>query len=135
MLRGQESEPEPFDVLAVIVSEGLATYFADTYWGDEQNAAKALGYSESEWDWAIAHESELWGMAIEQLEDTHRAIVGRYQQAGERLHPDGPGKVGYFLGYRIMEAYIARHGRDALVDLFRLPARRILDGSGYSPRQ
>ena len=133
VLRDQESEPEPWNVLTVIVTEGMADYFQDLYWGEEQDAAEALGYSESEWDWAIAHESELWGIAIKQLEDTSRAIIGRYQWASQRLHPDGPRKVGYFLGYRISEAYIARHGREALVDLFRLPAREILDESGYRP--
>ena len=133
VLRGQESEPEPWNVLTVIVTEGMADYFKDIYWGDEQNSAEVLGYSESEWDWAIAHEAELWGMAIEQLEDTSRDIIDRYQSASQRLHPDGPRNVGYFLGYRISEAYIARHDPDALVDLFRLTAREILEESGYSP--
>ena len=32
VVRGQESEPEPWDVLAAMVSEGLATFFADAYW-------------------------------------------------------------------------------------------------------
>ena len=93
----------------------MADYFKDIYWGDEQNAAEVLGYSESEWDWAIAHESRALGHGIEQLEDTSRAIIDRYQSASQRLHPDGPRNAGYFLGYRISEAYIARHGPDALV--------------------
>ena len=134
VLRFQEREPEPWNVLTAIFTEGMADFFKDIYWGDEQNAAEVLGYSESEWDWAIAHEAELWGMAIEQLEDTSRAIIDRYQSASQRLHPDGPRNAGYFLGYRISEAYIARHGPDALIDLFRLPARKILDDSGYSPQ-
>ena len=133
VLRFQQGEPEPWNVLTVIFTEGMADYFKDIYWGDEQNAAEVLGYSESEWEWAIAHEAELWGIAREQLDETSRAIIARYQSSGQRLHPDGPTNAGYFLGYRISEAYIARHGRDALNDLFRLTARKILDNSGYSP--
>ena len=134
VVRRQESEPEPWNVLTIVIMEGMATYFEAIYGGDEQNGAEALGYSESEWDWVITHESELWDMAVEQLEDTSRAIIRQYQGADVQLHPDGPTRIGYFLGYRIMEAYIARHGRDALVELFRLPARKILDDSGYSPQ-
>ena len=134
VLRSRESEPEPWDVLAVIVNEGTADYFQDIYWRGELSDAEVLGYSESEWHWAIAHESELWAIAIEQLADTSRAVIARYQSSGRRLHPDGPTHVGYFLGYRIAEAYITKHGRNALVDLFRLPSRKILYDSGYSPQ-
>ena len=111
VLRHQESEPETRNVLAVTVDEGAAVYFEDIYWGDDKNAAEALGYSNSDWDWAIAHEAELWGMAIEQLEDSSRAVMDLYQRADLRLHPDGPTGVGYFLGYRISESYVDRHGR------------------------
>lgn len=134
VLRGQASQPEAWTVLNVIVSEGMADYFKSVYWGDELNDAEVLGYSQSEWDWAVAHEPELWRIAREQLDDTSRTITDRYQRSDLRLHPEGPTRVGYFLGYRISEAYIARHGRDALIDLFRLPARKILDDSGYSPQ-
>ena len=133
MVRGLESEPEPWDLLAVIVTEGVADYFKDTYWGNDQSVPETLGYSRAEWDWAIAHESELWDLAMEQLGDTSAAVIHRYQAADQRVHPDGPTHVGYFLGYRIAEAYIARHGEDALVGLFRLSARKILEESGYSP--
>lgn len=133
VVRRQEAAAESRDLLAVIVDEGLAEFFSATYWRDEKSAADLLWGSDSDWNWAVTHESELWRMASEQLNDTSRAVIDRYQRADQRLHPDGPTNVGYFLGYRIVEAYIARHGRDALADLFRLPARRILDDSGYSP--
>jgi len=134
VLRGQASQPEAWTVLNVIVSEGVADYYKSVYWGDELNDAEVLGYSRSEWDWAVAHESELWRIAHNQLEDTSRTITDRYQRSDLRLHPEGPTRVGYFLGYRISEAYIARHGRDALIDLFRFRTRKILDDSGYSPQ-
>ncbi len=134
VLRHLESDPEPRNVLAITMDEGAAVYFEDVYWGGDMDPAEALGYSKAEWAWAIAHESELWSMAAAQLEDSSRAVTDRYQRADLRLHPDGPTGVGYFLGYRISEAYIARHGRSALSDLFRLPARKIFDESGYSPQ-
>ena len=135
VLRDQEKpKPEDWNVLTVIFTEGMADYFQDIFHGQKRNAAESLGYSESEWEWAVAHESELWDIAREQLEDTSRAVIIQYQSSGRRLHRDGPTNAGYFLGYRISEAYVARHGPDALVDLFRLSARKILDDSGYSPQ-
>ncbi len=134
VLRGHASEPEAWTVLNVIVSEGMADYFKKIYWDGELNDAEVLGYSESEWDWTVAHESELWRIARGQLEDTSRAVIDQYQRSDRRLHPEGPPRVGYFLGFRISEAYMARHGPDALVNLFQLSARKILDDSGYSPQ-
>ncbi|MCY3611314.1 MAG: DUF2268 domain-containing putative Zn-dependent protease [Gemmatimonadetes bacterium] len=133
VLRGYASEPDAWTVLNVIVTEGMADYFKRVYWRYELSDAEVLGYSQSEWDWAVAHESELWRIAREQLEETSSAIIDQYQRSDRRLHPEGPPRVGYFLGYRISEAYMARHGPDALIDLFRLSARKILDDSGYSP--
>ena len=134
VLRGHASEPEAWTVLNVIVTEGMADYFKKIYWGGELSDAEVLGYSDSEWEWAVAHESELWGIAREQLEETSSATIDQYQRSDLRLHPEGPPRVSYFLGYRISEAYMARHGPDALINLFRLSARKILDSSGYSPR-
>ena len=134
VLRAHASEPEAWTVLNVIVTEGMADYFKKVYWGGELSDAEVLGYSDSEWDWAVAHESELWHIAREQLEETSSAIIDQYQRSDRRLHPEGPTRVGYFLGYRISEAYMARRGPDALIDLFRLSAGKILDDSGYSPQ-
>ena len=79
------------------------------------------------------HESELWSITITQLVDGSHAVTDRYRRANLQLHPDGPTGAGYFLGYRISEADIAKHDQHALSDLFRITARPFLNESGYAP--
>jgi uncharacterized protein YjaZ len=93
---------------------------------------QALGYSEAEWQWALTHETELWEIAASELEETGQRVIRRYRAAREHLIPDGPGKVGYFIGYRIVEAYVAKHGNGSLHALIDLPVRQILEASGYA---
>jgi uncharacterized protein YjaZ len=115
----------------MIITEGLATYFTDRYWGDAMTPAEALFYSEEEWNWAIQYEQELWAQAKEQLRARERDAILPYRSRSHRVHPDSPAAVGYFLGYRIVEAYEARNGKDSYYDIFDLPVAIVLEKSGY----
>jgi uncharacterized protein YjaZ len=48
----------------------------------------------------------------------------------EHVRPGAPGKVGYYLGYRIVEEYVRRRGPDAWRELYDLPLAEILARSG-----
>jgi uncharacterized protein YjaZ len=104
------------------------------YWGDAVTPAQALGYSEAEWQWALAHEAELWAAAQPLLSSRERAVHDRFRSANTRIIAEGPRKVGYFLGYRIVDAYVKRHGTSSWQMLFELPMAKILQDSGYAPR-
>ena len=119
-------------LLGRMVGEGFATWFADLYWGDSVSAAQALGYTDDEWRWAVAHERELWAAAEPLLRSRERRVLDRFAAARERPLPGGPGKVGYFLGYRIVDAYVRRHGAESWRSLFEMPYAEILEGSGYA---
>ncbi len=124
-------DPDEGTLLGRIVSEGFATWFADLYWGDSLSAAQALGYTDDEWDWAVAHERELWEAAVPVLGSREREVLDRFAAVRERPLPGGPGKVGYFLGHRIVDAYVRRHGADSWRALYEMPYARILEASGY----
>ena len=47
------------------------------------------------------------------------------------IDPEGPLKVGCFLGYRLVETYVSRRGESSLADVFEQPARLVLESSGY----
>lgn len=125
-------DPDRGTLLSSIISEGLASYFGDLYWGDDMSPAEALGYDQTEWQWALGHEGELWSLASGSLASREREVIERYRRADTRLVPEGPPKVGYFLGYRIVEAYVRRHGASSLQDVFHLPTRQVLERSGYA---
>jgi hypothetical protein len=118
-------------LLSAIISEGFACYFTDRYWGDSMTPAEALGYSEDEWHWAIQHEQELWTQASEQLRSRDRKAILPYRSRSDRVRPEAPAAVGYFLGYRIAETYAARNGIDSYYEIFELPVAVVLERSGY----
>lgn len=119
-------------LLGRILSEGFATWFADTYWGDTLSAAEALGYTRDEWEWALAHERELWEAAEPLLQSRERRVADRFAAVRERVLPGGPGKAGYFIGYRIIDAYVRQHGPESWRELFTMPLEQILTRSRYA---
>ncbi len=131
--KGPPNDPGSATVLGFIIEEGFATYLNDLYFGEEMSPRQSLGYSESEWTWALEHEAELWHKASTELGEKDRDVIFQYRAARAHLIPEGPPKVGYFIGYRIIEAYLDRHGLQFLPDLLILPVGEILERSGYSP--
>jgi hypothetical protein len=85
--RQREGELDHGTLLSMIITEGLATYFTDRYWGDAMTPADALFYSEEEWNWAIQYEQELWAQAKEQLRTRERDAILPYRS---RSHRDLP---------------------------------------------
>lgn len=131
--KGPPNDPGNGTVLGSIIEEGFATYLNDLYFGDEMSPRESLGYSESEWRWALEHEAEIWQKAVTELGEKDRDVIFQYRAARAHLIPEGPPKVGYFIGYRIVRAYLERHGLEAIPDLLILPVRDILKESGYAP--
>lgn len=130
-VHGQRRDPGGDTVLGRIVSEGLATYVACVRGEGRFTPADCIGYSEEEWRWAVAHETQLRAFAKPLLNSRVRADSDAV--ASRTSHPleGSPGAVGYFLGHRIVGAYVARHGEDSWKALLDMPVRRVLRKSGY----
>ncbi len=125
-------DPDAGTLLHRMLDEGFATWFSVRYWRGELSPAAALGYTHDEWEWALAHERELWLVAAPRLRSRDRRDIEPFRRADTRVFPGSPTKVGYFLGYRIVDAYVKRHGPDSWQDLYRLPLARILEESGFA---
>jgi hypothetical protein len=121
----------PGPLLERMLNEGFATYFAAIY--DPLTPARSLGYKPEEYQWALAHEAELWNAARSLLDSEDKNVINDYMAASSHLEAGAPGKLGYFIGYRVVQAYVARHGRGSWKQLYGKTARQILDASGYDP--
>lgn len=84
-------------------------------------------------DWALPREAGIWEHFSARMHDTDSA---GYLYGGER--PDGwPQDVGYFVGYRIAQAYYeqAENKQQALADILKSPdVEALLAKSGYAKR-
>jgi hypothetical protein len=136
IIRGSRSgDGDRGTLLSSIIGEGFASYFTDRYWGEEMSPSEALAYSEEEWTWALQHEEELWTAAQEILSSSDDDVMRPYRNRSARVRPEAPAAIGYFLGYRIVEAYVARHGPESYYDVFDLPVAAVLQRSGYLSSQ
>jgi hypothetical protein len=86
------------------------------------------------WTFAAPREAQIWAQFQAEMGryDTSRWL---YNQASAT--PDWPGDLGYFVGYRIVQAYYDRAAdrRAALRDIIEVAdAEAFLELSGYSPR-
>ncbi|SRR6266851_3657203 len=128
---GQRNDPDSGTVLQRIVSEGLASYATYVYAAGRRTAAQSTGYTDAEWASALAHEQELATAARPYLRSRTRADLNRFASRGERLVNAGPPAVAYFLGFRIVQTYVAKHGASSWTDLIDLSAREALSRSSY----
>lgn len=124
-------DPDRGTVLHRIISEGFATYVATVHSHGAMTPAQALWYSPAEWDWGVQHEAELWAAAQPLLSSTSREDIGRVADRQDQLIEGSPTAAGYFLGVRIVQAYVARHGADSWKELFDLPVREVVARSGF----
>lgn len=126
------SDPDAGTVLNRIITEGLATYAAFAYADGRRSPAQSLGYTEIEWEFARAHEDELRRMVEPLLGSVRREDLDRIASRSSQLLPDAPGAIGYFLGFRAVQAYAEARGGEHWVDIVHLPVREALHRSGYA---
>lgn len=120
---------------------GGATGYARLAMVEDSSEAAALGYSDEQWAWLLEHEGEMWREVIAQklLYDTDPQTAQKLvdpSPATTILSIYSPGRVGRFLGYRMVCRYLEKHPEADLATLlspefYNNPA--ILDDIEYSP--
>jgi hypothetical protein len=111
-------------LLELALMEGSADFVSGLVAGTHSNADL--------WAYAILHEGEIWEEFRHAMygTDIGQWLYNRASATGER-----PGDLGYFVGYRIAEAYYARASdkRSALRDIIEMKnAAAFLAASGYT---
>lgn len=106
----------PFDgdnsstLLSRMLYEG-ALAAIKTHLVDGSTAAEALGYDDETYKWLLDNEKKLWDGLIEQkmLYDTSPTLIRKLTEPAPAAQIGGisaPGRVGRFIGYRIIDAYL-----------------------------
>ncbi len=124
-------DPDQGTVLARIIAEGLGSYAAYAHADGAATPARALHYTDAEWRWALAHEPHLAIAVARVLPSRDRAHIDAVSDRGAQILRGAPGAAGYFLGFRIVQAYEATHGPGSWVEMLDLPVREALHRSGY----
>ncbi len=105
----------------------------------DASLAQALGYDDKELDWVVENETDLWNSLVskELLYSTSYFDVKQLLMLSPNtsvLHADAPGRVGVYLGYRIVSSYLKKNSNTTLKMLFDpqfYQSQQTLVASGY----
>ncbi len=118
-------------VFDVVIDEGVSVAASELA-VPGRPAHEYLGYTSDELDWALAHESQIWRDLMNIKGSTDPQVIHSYVSARGRVYPDGPGRIGYFIGYRVAQSYLSIWGGLRALAAETSP-ETILERSGYTP--
>jgi len=121
---------------------GKLLYFKDQVIPFKTEAAR-IGYSPEQLNWAIANESYIWRYFVERelLFSTDSKLPSRFINPApftkfylEEIDADSPGRLGQFIGWQIVRAYM-KQNKVSLKDMLIKPTEEIFNNTKFKPRK
>lgn len=128
--------------LAQMIYHGKQLYLIDTLMPRESDAIK-MGYTQEQYDWAIANEEPMWRNFIEQehLYSTDRQLATRFLDPApfskfglELIDNESPGRVGRYMGWQIVRAFMDKNDL-TVQELLVLSSEEIFKKSNFKPQK
>lgn len=128
------------NLLEQMIYHGKITYLLEAFF-PKRAAHIFLNYNEQEYNWCVENEKEIWfhfvDMDLLHTMDVYQ--VRKYLGDAPFISgfPDGsPGRVGQWMGYQIVKAYMKQQKEPSLIELMKQQnADLILQESNYKPRR
>lgn len=121
------------DLAYRIVEGGLSCFVTYQFHNGNITKAEALGYDNEAFDYCVREEEKLFGLLSGMLqrdsESTNNRAADDFKQEINRLYDI----IGFYLGFRIVEAYTEKFGTDSWRELYVLPPAEVLVKSGLFP--
>lgn len=137
--RFNRTNEEDKTVLAEMIAYGKAYYFAKRMLPCVPDTL-LIGYTTQEWEGSVAYEHLIWSRLVqdEVLFSTSHLVKQRYISERPKtveVGADCPGRIGQWVGWRIVEKYMAENPDITLPQLMNnADAPGIFKASGYKPR-
>lgn len=106
---------------------------------DELPEYEVMGWTKEQWDWCETNEKAIWHHMMDQrdLFKTEHLVISNYLNDGpftSEISQDSPGRVGIWMGWRIVASYMEHNEHVTLQELMsEADAQKILDLSAYRP--
>jgi len=126
------------EFLSQIIYQGKLLYYTDLMAPGMEDTLK-IGYTAEQVKWCFNNESNIWGFMIENnlLYSKEPSRYIRYINDGMTtpgLPKESPAKLGAWIGWKIVRAYMSKHPDLPLKGLLEeKDAQKILAESGYKP--
>ncbi|MBQ2190344.1 MAG: hypothetical protein II452_05695 [Paludibacteraceae bacterium] len=106
---------------------------------DKTPAYEVMGWTKEQWQWCERNERGIWHLVMDKrdLFKTESLILTGYLNDGpftSEVSQDAPGRLGIWLGWRIVESYMEHNEDVTLLQLMAEgDAQKILEESYYKP--
>ncbi|MEM1337419.1 MAG: gliding motility lipoprotein GldB [Bacteroidota bacterium] len=128
--------------LSRMVYYGKELYLKDKVLPNSTDARK-IGYEPEEWAWAQANEQQMWRYIVEQelLYSTDAELDRRFLDPAPfskfqlELDSESPGRLGRYMGWQIVRAFMTKNPEVSLLELLELPADEIFKNANYKPKK
>lgn len=122
-----------------MVDAGKKIFFTQTMFPNVKTE-DILGYSKEQYEWAKSHESAVWHYFVEKnlVYNNTDEVVKRMIDETPFTRDFGnssPGRIGQYIGFRIVESYVKAHPSITLKELLLLTdSQKFLKESRYKPQ-
>lgn len=120
-----------------MVETGKRLYLLDAFLPNADDTLKT-GYTKEQLATCYKNESNIWAFFIENnlLYETDPNKINPYLNDGPNtpeINTTAPGFIGQFVGWQIVEKWMAKNDKITLQQLLATPARKIFDEARYKP--
>lgn len=125
-------------LLDQMIYRGKIMYLAAQIF-DDLPGYEVMGWTKEQWDWCVVNEEAIWHHMMDQrdLFKTEHLVISNYLNDApftSEVSQDSPGRLGIWMGWRIVESYMEHNEEVTLQELMAEPdAQKILEQSQYRP--
>ncbi|MDT0605514.1 gliding motility lipoprotein GldB [Croceitalea rosinachiae] len=121
---------------------GKELYLKDKLLPNTQDFQR-INYTSEEMDWANINEEQIWRYFVERelLYSTDSKLDRRFLDPAPfskfqlELDSESPGRLGRYLGWQIIRAFMEKNPKVTLLELLDMPADDIFKQSNYKPKK
>lgn len=134
-------QPSRKSLIDEMVYFGKILYYKDVMIPFKTDEEK-IGYTKEQLAWALENEPNIWEYFVERelLFETDPKLAGRFINPGPftkfnlELDAESPGRLGQYLGWQIVRAYMENNDTD-FKDMLQMDATELFNKSKFKPRK
>jgi hypothetical protein len=125
------------DLLSQLIYKGKVMYCIDKML-PESTMEDKFRFSKAQMDWVDENEASIWqhivheDLLFSKKEQQFRTFIN-YAPFAKGMPPEAPGRVGYYIGYRMVSEYMDNNEIDVEELMYLTDSRKFLQQSKYKP--
>ncbi|MFK7833337.1 MAG: DUF2268 domain-containing putative Zn-dependent protease [Winogradskyella sp.] len=117
-------------VLKRILDEGFASYVSFLFHKGETTKAQELHYTEKELKTCNENEDMILRKLEKYQNSIDKKIANLFADRSYKIEKDLPGGIGYYIGFRIVEEYVNKNGKESWRNIYTMKPEKVLEQSG-----